>query len=291
MIISTSCFQYKRIIGGYDKALPKLKEIGFGALDIPLCLTGSGYPDPDFSAPESVWKKKYAELAEKIKDNGLFVGQTHGHYHGSIIDECKWDQALIDLIEKELEAAAIIGAPYLVVHPLRLAKRDEKRQEDFKLNLEFYAQLKAPSERTGVKIAIENLFKHDGADHYPTGCSYSKDLAAYIDAQNSDRFVACLDTGHANIVGESPAEAVRTLGKRLKLLHVHDNFASGDHHNLPGFGTIEWEPFIDALKEVGYEGTFNFETESFSRLRKISPEVAFDYAQYAFKLAKNMLGE
>ena len=290
MIISTSCFDYRNVIG-YEKALPKLKEVGYGALDISLCVSGSGYPDPDFSAPESVWKKKYTELSKIIKDNGLVAGQSHGHYHGSIIDEGKWDQNLIDLIEKELEAAAIVGAPYLVVHPLRLALREEKRKEDFELNLEFYAQLKAPSERTGVKIALENLFKRNGTELCPTGCSYSKDLAAYIDAQNSDRFVACLDTGHANIIGESPAEAVRTLGKRLKLLHVNDNFEVNDHHNLPGFGTVAWKLFMDALKEIGYEGTFNYETESFSRLKDVSPEIAFDYAEYAFKLAKKMLGE
>lgn len=291
MIISTSCVHYRRVRGGYDVALPKLKEIGFGALDIPICLTGSGFPDPDFSGNERVWKEKYAELGRKIKDNGLFAGQAHGHYHGSIIDECKFDQKLLDLIEKELEAAALVGAPYLVVHPLRLALKGERQEEDFQLNLEFFSKLEGAAKRTGVKIAMENLFKRDGGTPYATGCGYSKNLAAYIDAQNSEWFVACLDTGHANIVGESPAEAVKTLGKRLKLLHVNDNFAVDDHHNLPGFGSIDWEAFMTALKEIGYDGTFNFETESFSRMRKFSNEIAFDYAEYAFKIAKKMLEE
>jgi len=288
MDISISCFNFRGL--GYDKALPRLKQIGYGALDIPIFQTGSGFPEPYFNEPERVWKKTYAELAKKISDNGLKVGQTHGHYHGSAIDECRYDDALFELLEKEMTAAAILGSPYIVVHPLRLAKDEERKQADFELNVNFYSKLIEASKRTGVKVAIENMFKsYDGKPHV-TGCSFSADLARYIDALNSDRFVACLDTGHANIVGEDVATAVRTLGKRLKLLHVNDNFGNSDQHSLPGFGSVNWKDFIEALKEVGYTGTYNYETESFGRLTVFDEEIGFDYAEYAYKLARRMLG-
>ena len=43
-------------------------------------------------------------------------------------------------------------------------------------------------------------------------------------------------------------------------MHVHDNNGRTDTHLLPYFGTIDWEPFLDALYKIGYGGCFNLET-------------------------------
>ena len=69
---------------------------------------------------------------------------------------------------------------------------------------------------------------------------------------DSDIFRVCIDTGHSNACGESPAEAVRMLGKEyLGALRVHDNDGTKDTHWLPGQGTIDWEDFSNALAEMG----------------------------------------
>ena len=46
----------------------------------------------------------------------------------------------------------------------------------------------------------------------------------------------------------------------LGSLHVHDNNGHADQHQIPGNGTIDWESFSKALREVGYKGTLSFET-------------------------------
>ena len=52
------------------------------------------------------------------------------------------------------------------------------------------------------------------------------------------------------------------LGARTKILHVQDNDGLTDMHQAPGRGKTDWMQFLKALKEVGYNGTFNFETDN-----------------------------
>jgi sugar phosphate isomerase/epimerase len=78
---------------------------------------------------------------------------------------------------------------------------------------------------------------------------------------NSDIFKVCIDTGHSNFCGEAPADAVRLVGgEYLGALHVHDNNGKADQHLRPGFGNVDWDAFSDALVEIGFEGSVNFET-------------------------------
>lgn len=54
----------------------------------------------------------------------------------------------------------------------------------------------------------------------------AEEIVSYLEELNSDVFVACLDTGHANINGISAAHMVKVLNQHLKVLHVHDNYAA-----------------------------------------------------------------
>ena len=56
------------------------------------------------------------------------------------------------------------------------------------------------------------------------------------------------------------------MGNRLKALHLHENDAKGDLHQLPySFGDDaasgqDWNALINALKDIGFSGTLSFET-------------------------------
>jgi len=70
----------------------------------------------------------------------------------------------------------------------------------------------------------------------------------------------CLDTGHLNMDGGNCADFVRQAEKKLKALHITDSIGNHDDHIFPhSAGNINWEEFVKALREVGYEGLFNFE--------------------------------
>ena len=275
---------------GYDAALPRLAEIGYRALDVPVA-DGWRKPDEAFSGPASVWRRKYGALAEQIRGNGLRVSQTHATFPTDLSEPGAAGRETIGRLEKEIEATAILGSPYIVVHPVNIAWNRERKQEDYAVNMEFYAKLIPVSERTGVRIAIENMFSHDGMRDRiaPTGCSFPEDMIAYADGLRSDRFVCCLDTGHMNLHAVDPGDAARALGDRLKVLHVHDNFGIKDNHCLPGAGTIDWKKFVLALGEIGFDGAFSLEIDNMRRAWELAPELALDYAEYAYKVAKALL--
>ena len=108
-----------------------------------------------------------------------------------------------------------------------------------------------------------------------------------IDDINDDHFKACLDTGHVNCFEtRNLGDAVRILGNDLKVLHVHDNRFGRDSHDLPYFGSADWDSFYEGLKDVGYNGVFNLET---SPPWKLGEELYDEMAKLLVKIAKKII--
>ena len=133
-----------------------------------------------------------------------------------------------------------------------------------------YRRLIPAARLTGVKVCLENLFVTRDGRALPRACADAGEACRYIDLLNAEAgceaFGFCFDVGHANITGRNLAQDVRTLGKRLTVLHMHDNNGVRDQHMLPltqksaaGVPT-DWEGFLQALSEIGYAGPLNFET-------------------------------
>jgi len=111
-----------------------------------------------------------------------------------------------------------------------------------------------------------------------------------VQAVGSEKVGVCLDTGHLNLGhgDRNPAAFVREVGEHLKALHIADNRGEYDDHMFPyGHGcTVEWDGFVDALREVNYTGLFNYEVPG---ERGSNPlEVRLAKLAYARKLAEAM---
>jgi protein FrlC len=63
-----------------------------------------------------------------------------------------------------------------------------------------------------------------------------------------------LDTGHLHVNGEDLAEGVAKLGPLLGHVDFDDNDGAADAHLAPGAGTIDFAPFVAALKGADYRG-------------------------------------
>jgi len=113
------------------------------------------------------------------------------------------------------------------------------------------------------------------------------DIAAVVKAVGAANVAACLDTGHANINNVDSAAFVRESGSMLKALHIADNLGEHDDHMLPhGRGTVKWSAVMQALRDVGYTGLFNFEVPGENRC----PEpVRLAKLNYAKRLAECMI--
>ena len=107
-------------------------------------------------------------------------------------------------------------------------------------------------EQYKVTVCIENL----------VGIFTSiDDILTAIDTVGSDFIGICLDTGHLNLTRtSSQRDFIIKAGKRLKALHIADNDTTADQHRAPfSGGNVDFSEVIEALREVGYDGMFNYE--------------------------------
>lgn len=81
---------------------------------------------------------------------------------------------------------------------------------------------------------------------------------------NSEWIVGCLDVGHANLVDADVPNFIRTLGDKLKALHIHDAGHNCDFHLAPYTinGEGFWNPIMKALADINYDGELTFEADS-----------------------------
>lgn len=224
-----------------------------------------------FPLSDEELKERMLHERKLIEDGGMTVSQTHSPFDYNL--GCSW----MDPVKREkfwrvqiqsIKATAYLGAPYMVVHALAIPGRRggidgvEHYETAKKYNIEFFRFLEPYLKEYDVKIAIENLFTSDHVLDRMGACNCSKaeDIIDYIDTLDSDRFVACLDTGHAMLCSQDPVDMIYKFGKKyLHVLHVHDNLTINDDHMFPGGGRCDWYRLGKALNDIGYEGVFSYE--------------------------------
>lgn len=253
---------------GIEKAMSIIGDAGFEAIDF-----GMFHLPPDGDAYTKWDKNEFAGYFKSVKreadKNGLEVFQCHAPFPLKVYNDEK-DEMLLNCAIKSIYASAYLGCKYIVVHPAMKSAFIYGRnyEECRRTNFEFYTKMVPALKETGVVMCIENMFAGDPetGKRIPTTCSRVEWMIDFIDGLNElhggDMFAACLDTGHALISGSGPTHMLTELGARTKILHVQDNDGLTDMHQAPGRGKTDWMQFLKALKEVGYNGTFNFETDN-----------------------------
>ena len=231
----------------------------------------AGFEGIDLSMAKVFYEDGYKSLVREIKDIADSYGVTFEQSHGpirriKILDVEPEDQYLFKA-RRCIEISGELGIKNMIIHPMRLAPGSHEDQLAY--NLELFNKIIPDAKAAGVRLAIENMcgYKEDvDGKQVKHVCKTPEELAKYIDAFESEWITGCLDTGHARISGESPAEFVRMLGgDRLSALHVQDCDGVGDLHTLPFLSKIEWLPFMDALAEVGYKGDITLEAVLFMK--------------------------
>lgn len=146
--------------------------------------------------------------------------------------------------ETMLKICSELGSPCLIVHASSPRSGASSPGETLERTADSLRILARKASDLGCVIAVENGWQN------PYG-SRAKDLIEVIEASDPDYIRACLDTGHSQRVGSSPASMVRELGGYLAATHIHDFDGCRDH--LPPFsGSINWTHLVSALSEMGY---------------------------------------
>ena len=259
MLLSTQTEVMSHAVG-YEKAIEIIKNAGFDAYDITLIKPLSD-KDPLYSCKYKKGAKALREYADSL---GIVCNQSHAPFPSSVGDEKK-DKEIFESIVKAMEVASILGAKIIVVHPKQHLTYRQNFRELRKMNVEFYKSLIPYCEEFGIKVACENMWQRNpiGKGIVDSTCSRAEEFCDYIDTINNENIVACLDIGHISLTGEDVGHMIRTLGKRIKCLHVHDTDGKTDLHTIPFNAGNDFPMIMKTLKEVGYEGDLTFEADKF----------------------------
>jgi len=88
-----------------------------------------------------------------------------------------------------------------------------------------------------------------------------EDGVRIIEDQGYKNMGIALDTGHCHVNKEVLVDTVYLLKQNQIPVHIHldDNNTTADQHKIPGEGTIDFVPFLQALIETGYDGYLTVE--------------------------------
>lgn len=221
---------------GYDaaKAAERLAALGYEGVDMGFDywtfdgspFVGDGYLD---------WAK-----GVRARADAAGIAYTHAHAPGEA-DADEW-------IGRSIEAASVLGARYLVVHPIWHEKNGRviKTGARFlQVNADAIQKWLPKAEACGVVLLAENILW--GASSDP------RVIAELVKKVDSDWFGWCFDVGHAYCCGYKP-DVLKACAVAPMSLHIQDNDGTCDGHLIPGDGTIDWDLFLRTLREIGYLG-------------------------------------
>ena len=289
MRLSTSTNIYLRRPGNrfaeIEESMKVCAKAGFRVMDLNFYDATSFHLEFMSPAWES-WAKRVKDLAAEL---GIEYSQAHYSFYNfcepDVPDWEYWETS----VRRSVQAAEIIGIPWIVIHAGTAFDAEDYRKESRKRNIAYFRPLLAFAAEHDVGLAIENLW--DLAirprRRYTANAEELMELVTALDAYGDGRVGTCWDFEHADIMGQSQREGLLLLGKSLKCTHVSDQTGINNDHILPLYGSTDWKECVGLLREIGYEGDFTFEMH---RYGMNTPEpLILDALRYSIKVGEYIL--
>ena len=195
-----------------------------------------------------------ADEIRQIKEWLKIFGLKLLDIHGSAGVEKNWystveyqRRAGVELVKNRvIMLRELDGTGSLMMHaPILSVRQTEEQKDQALLRYEAYRrsldELMPSLEKYGVLIAIENM-AHENFE------LLGRVLADYPE----DRIGITYDSGHGNIGAAQGLDLLTPLRSRLQALHLNDNDTTGDLHQPPFYGTVDWNRMTDILADSGY---------------------------------------
>lgn len=257
MKISTEIDSVSMIVGE-ERAVEAVALAGFDAWDFSMfdmCRWNWAENKP-YESDHPLKGKNYLEFSRRLRriglDNGIVCNQSHAPFPSG-------KPGMLDNLKRAIECTAEAGGEICVIHP----DTYKTSEENLKRNVELYQGLLPFAKEYGVKIATENMWVWDKERDVAAvaACATPESFTALIDTVADDHLVACLDIGHAEMMGSitNATELIYALADRIKALHIHDNDRHRDSHQIPFSMNIDFTPIAKALADIGYDGYLTLE--------------------------------
>ena len=195
----------------------------------------------------------------------LEKGMTMTQGHLPLSTKIVMQRENIDILLRYIDFYEALGIKNLVLHCDRMyANPRASAEERFEENIVSLKIIAKHIEGRDIFICLENLraptvFPVDE----PMLLDHAEHMLRILDAVGSERFAICLDTGHLNLSGgQSQEDFILKAGAHLRALHIADNqnYYDLDEHLMPfSRGNVDFFSVVRGLREIGYEGMFNYE--------------------------------
>ncbi len=221
------------------RALELIQALGFDGVEI--CL------ENDDMAPEDLTPQKIAAVRDAVLELGLFPVSIS--YHQDYV----YSDAYFETTKEAIQLTPEFGTNLFVFSGPKRRSGDERewlRREWSRMVTRTQALAKI-AERAGVILAEE--FEPD----FVVGST--ADLLRLFDEVGSPALAANLDLGHVFLCDPDPIAAVHEVGDKIVHCHI-ENMAEGIHdHLLPQEGDMDLKAYLQALKDVDYQGPLSLD--------------------------------
>jgi sugar phosphate isomerase/epimerase len=207
-------------------------------------------------AEEKVKKaKEYADRA------GVRIWSVHMPF-GKTIDISFTDenkrQDVVRLHKEILRLCRILKPKLILFHPswyLGLNERALRKSQMIKSANELNEAVKD----IGAIMVVENMLGPElrKDEHYERPLCRTVEETVEIMNRLPDDIYSAVDMNHI----KNPERLIRTMGRRLRSVHVSDGNGRQENHYLPcnGKGENNWTEILSALEEAHYKGPFIYE--------------------------------
>lgn len=214
-----------------------------------------GYTGVEVMVTKDPASQDAATMRRLAAEHGLRIGAIHAP--SLLLTRRVWGTDPVGKIDMATRVAVDADVPLVVMHPPYRWQHAYRRW--------LHDSLPTVEERTGVTVAIENMFPvHIGSR--PLMFHANQDLDQLIGIPH-----LVLDTSHAAVARHDLVEVRRLFGDRLRHVHLSDNAGKGwDSHLPPGEGVLDLDAFLRDLAGGGFSGTVSLEVD----LRKRTGDAA-----------------
>ena len=205
-----------------------------------------GYEGVEVMVTKDPASQNPGTMRKLAADHGLRIGAIHAP--SLLLTRSVWGTDPVGKIDMATRVAVDADVPLVVTHP---PYRWQRSYRDWLRD-----SLPTVEERTGVIVAIENMFPvHIGKR--PMMLHANQDLEQLAGFPH-----LVLDTSHAAVAKHDLVKVRRLFGDRLRHVHLSDNAGKGwDSHLPPGEGVLDLDGFVRELSGSGFDGTVSLEVD------------------------------
>ena len=247
-----------------ESAIRLASQMGFHGIQI-YATTG------EFS-PEVLTEEDVARYNGLLLELGLEISALCGDMGGHGFEIAKDNPERIEKTKAIIDLATKLGTKVVTTH-IGVIPEDTEC-EKYKVMLDALKACGEYAESCGVTLAIE------------TGPECAPILSKFVNAAGNGVGVNLDPANFVMVTGQDPAEAVRLLGKKIVHTHLKDgkmlkktdpvkiynHFAEGGIEALNvadyfietpvGEGDVDFDEYVAALKEIGFDGYLTIERET-----------------------------